>query len=152
MPASKSWSDTFRDAAISGGAASLASALVLAARGSRELGDVAAPLNGPSQWVWGRQAPYRNGFSVRHTVLGYAIHHMAATFWALFYEKARPEARNAAALAAAVSATAAFVDYRLTPQRLTPGFEKRLSRTSLTMVYCAFALGLAAPVLLRRKD
>ena len=151
MPASKPWSHAFRDAALSGGAASLASALVLAARGRRELADVAAPLNGPSQWVWGKHAPYRNGFSVRHTVLGYAIHHLAATFWALFYEKARSEGRNPAALAAAITATAAFVDYRLTPERLTPGFEKRLSRESLVLVYCAFALGLAAPVLLRRK-
>jgi hypothetical protein len=150
MAASISWSDAFRDAAWSGGAASLASAIVLSLRGRRDLRDAAAPLNGPSQWVWGKQAPYRDGFSVRHTVVGYAIHHLAATFWALFYEKARPEERHPAALAIATSAIAGLVDFKLTPERLTPGFEKRLSRRSLVWVYAAFALGLAAPSLLRK--
>ena len=45
--------------------------------------------------------------------------------------------------AAATSAIAAFVDFRLTPARFTPGFEHRLSRKAIAVVYSAFAVGLA---------
>jgi hypothetical protein len=145
MAAAKSWPEALQDAVASGSAASIASALALAGFGKHELDDCAAPLNGPSQWVWGKHAPYRNGFSVRHTVTGYAIHHVAATFWALLYEKLRRGRRNALPLAVATSALAAVVDYKCTPRRLTPGFEKRLSKRALLAVYAAFALGLAVP-------
>src|SRR5690606_8083831 len=45
--------------------------------------------------------------------------------------------------AAAVAAGACLVDLRCTPQRLTPGFERRLSPSSLFVVYAAFGIGLA---------
>jgi hypothetical protein len=142
---SKSWPEALRDALVSGTAASLASTVALALSGRRELGDAAAPLNAPSQWVWGRHAKYRDGFTLRHTGVGYAIHHLASIFWAVFYEKAR---RGRPLQAAAVtSAVASVVDFRLTPRRLHPGFEKRLSRRALLGVYAAFALGLAAGAL-----
>jgi hypothetical protein len=35
------------------------------------------------------------------------------------------------------------VDYRLTPRRFMPGYERRLSRRSLGAVYAAFGAGLA---------
>ena len=141
------------DVLASGGAASIASSAALLAYGAVECGDAAAPLNGPSQWVWGRGAPYRNGFSWRYTFVGFLVHHLASTFWAVVYagvrgRHARP-ARIAAA-AACVSAVACAVDYQLTPQRLTPGFEKRLSRRALAGVYVVFAAGLAAGALWRR--
>jgi hypothetical protein len=152
MHPSKSWPEALEAAIASGSAASIASALVLAGMGKRELDDAAAPLNGPSQWVWGKHAPYRDGFSVRHTVTGYAIHHLAATFWAVLYEKLRPGRRYAAGHALATSAVAALVDFKLTPQRLTPGFEKRISGRAIVAVYAAFALGLALPALLRDRE
>jgi hypothetical protein len=132
-------------AVSSGSIASLASTIVLALRGKAEIDDIWAPLNGPSQWIWGRHAKYRNGFSLRHTAVGYAIHHVASIFWATFYERfcRRGSMRAIAEAAATTSALAAFVDYRLTPQRFTPGFEKRLSKRSLVLVYAAFGLGLA---------
>jgi hypothetical protein len=40
----------------------------------------------------------------------------------------------------------------LVPKRFTPGFEKRLSGPSLTLIYGALALGLAAGVLLRERE
>ena len=136
-------------ALLSGSAASIVSTAILVARGKAELDAPAAPLNGPSQWVWGRDAPYIDRPSVRHTVLGFGIHHLASIFWAFFYEAAlwRRGARDpatAAKIAAGTSAAAAFVDYCLTPQRLRPGFEKRLSVPSLVFVYAGFAAGLAA--------
>ena len=142
------------DALASGGAASLASSTALLAYGELECGDAAAPLNGPSQWVWGRRAPYRDGFTWRYTFVGFLVHHLASTFWGVVYEAVRgthaPPARSVTA-AACVSAIACGVDYRLTPQRLTPGFEKRLSRRALAGVYVIFAAGLAAGALMRSR-
>ena len=141
------------DTLASGGMASIASSVALLAYGERECGDPAAPLNGPSQWVWGRHAPYRDGFSWRYTGVGFLVHHLASNFWALLYEALRRRgglARDVAA-AAAISTVAFVVDYRLTPQRLTPGFQNRLSRAALLGVYVVFAAGLAAGALAARR-
>jgi hypothetical protein len=145
-----------RDALVSGAIASLASTAVLAMMGRRELDDAATPLNGPSQWVWGRHAPYRDGLSLHYTATGYAVHHAASTFWGFLYEAMRRmlRGRGAAgdiAAAAATTVIAGVVDFRLTPQRLRPGFEKRLSAGAVAMAYVAFAAGLAAHAWLRRK-
>ena len=97
----------------------------------------------------------KDGASVKHTLSGYVIHHAMSVFWALFFERFRP-GRNLQPIdtllsAAATSAAACFVDYRLTPKRLTPGFERRLSRKSLALVYAGFAIGLAVGALLQDR-
>ena len=43
----------------------------------------------------------------------------------------------------ALSALAAWVDLAVVPPALSPGFERRLSRGSLCLVYLGFAAGLA---------
>ena len=155
MPAASPAVRLLRDALVSGSVASVVSTLALALRGRRDVDDAAAPVNGPSQWIWGRRAPYQDGFSLRHTVVGYGIHHAASVFWALLYEllcTGKAGVRCSPATAAVVtSVTANVVDFRLTPQRLRPGFEKRLSNRSLLLVYGAFALGLASVRLARRR-
>src|SRR5439155_9381492 len=128
--------------------AALASAAVLTWRGRRDAEDAWAPLNGPSQWVWGRSAPNARGFSVRHTVVGYAIHHLAATFWATFFERVCLAVPHPMPLAVGTAAIANGVDYLLTPKRLQPGYERQLSRRSLAFAYGAFALGLAAAAIM----
>ena len=45
---------------------------------------------------------------------------------------------------AAVAAAAYVIDYHLIPKRFTPGFEKRVSGKSLTAIFAALAIGLAA--------
>jgi hypothetical protein len=145
-----------QDALITGALAAIASALMLLASGRREVRDAAAPMNAPSQWIRGLRAPYRSGFSWRYTGLGYLVHHFAATFWAFLFEALRPGRRDGSARAdvAAAIATAAIanvVDFRLTPERLTPGYQKRLSRRALFVVYAAFAAGLAAGALRHRR-
>ena len=78
-------------------------------------------------------------------------------FWAVLHAKAwgaRPEAkRPLPALAGAVAAAgvASFVDYQLTPKRLTPGFEHRLGKPEMVNVYAGFAIGLAIGSLLMKK-
>jgi hypothetical protein len=143
-------------ATVSGSVASLLSTFALAVCGKAEQGDPFLPLNGPSQWIFGRNAPYRSGFCLPHTPVGYLIHHSMSVFWALFFEKWMGPKRQSSVMkalpqAAATAALACFVDYRLTPKRLTPGFEKKLSRKSLAIVYAAFAIGLAAGLALDRE-
>jgi hypothetical protein len=151
------WKDAAARAAYSGTSAALLSAAVLAFRGKRETGSAAAALNGPSQWIWGPRAADKRGASVRHTLLGYGIHHFAAFGWALLFEKhiaSRVERRGAGTqLLAGVAAAAVScaVDYGVARGRLQPGFERQLSLPSLALVYAAFGLGLAIRPLLHRR-
>jgi hypothetical protein len=144
----KTWQDAAADARFSGGAAAAGSLAMLALCGRREIGSAVAPINAPSHIVWGDRALRKNRPSVRYTVPGLALHLASSWFWAVLYEKvAAPQAgadplktlRNAG-LATAV---AAVVDLRAVPERLAPGFERRLSGTGLGLVYGAFAIGLA---------
>jgi hypothetical protein len=142
------WKTAARRAVVSGTAASLLSTAVLALAGKLERNAPAGPINGPSQWLFGRQAAYRRSPSLRYTVTGFLIHHAMATGWALLHERlfggnkqAQTPARRLRN-AATTAAVANFVDYKLTPRRLQPGFEAQLSKKSLLAVYVAFAVGL----------
>ena len=150
------WKQALREGLVSGSLASLASAGYLALAGNRS-SKPAAPLNAVSHWIYGDRAFYEDGPSVAHTATGYFIHHMASVFWGVLHAKAwgaRPEAKKplpAAAGAVASAAIACFVDYELTPKRLTPGFEHRLAKPQMVNVYACFALGLMAGSLLMKK-
>lgn len=138
-----------RKSVMSGSTASLLSAISLAILGKGELGKTAAPMNGPSQWVWGKYASFLNYFSWQYTGVGYIIHHAASIFWALFYEKncenmnPKKNCQEIIIPALMVSAVAYVVDFYVVPKRFSPGFERRLSKESLFIVYGVFALGLA---------
>jgi hypothetical protein len=153
----KSWSTALRDGVRSGSIASLTSTAALAACGECENGSVNAPTNAISHWLWGSRAEHEDGFSLRYTAVGFAIHHASSIWWAIFYERyfgrhaERCELAPASAGAALVAGLACTVDYTITPPRLRPGFEKRLSIASLALVYGAFAAGLVLHGALRRK-
>jgi len=143
------WKQAARDALVSGSMASITSTAALMACGDAEIGRPLAPTNAVGHWFFGDRATREDHFRWPDTIVGYVTHHAAAVFWALWYEKLfgaqRAVASPAKALAdaGAVAALACFVDYRLTPRRLMPGYERRLSRRSLAAVYTAFAAGLA---------
>jgi hypothetical protein len=143
------WKEAGRQALVSGAAASLLSTVALAVCGRIENRSAAGAVNGPSQWVHGRRAAHRRGATLRHTLLGFVIHHVMATGWALLHErafgarKANQSLAQRMAPAAVTAAVANVVDFKLTPKRLHPGFEAQLSRKSLLVVYAAFAVGLA---------
>jgi len=88
---------------------------------------------------------------------GYLIHHASATFWAVLFERFfgslldKKQAALTLKAATAATAVACFTDYQLTPQRLHPGFEKRLSTPALAVVYLSFGIGLAAGAMLCRR-
>lgn len=144
----KDWLQALRDGALSGAVASLTSTAALAACGNRENKSVPAPTNAISHWIWGERAARQDDLSLRYTGIGYAIHHASATLWAVLYEKWFGKLGEQRALlpavggAATVAALACTVDYTITPRRLRPGYEKRLSRPALVAVYAAFGAGL----------
>lgn len=148
--------ETTLRAVTGGAAASLLSAAALAVCGKLEGKRAAGPINGPSQWLWGRRAAHAQRASARHTLVGYAIHHLASTGWALLFERWRrrggtPTVARDVGAAAATAAAACFVDYKLTPKRLQPGFEVQLSKPSMAAVYGMFALGLALAATVTRR-
>ena len=150
------------DSVVSGSAAAMLSAAALSLRSKADENSWVGALNGPSQWLWGERAARSRRASLRHTAVGYAIHHGTAVFWALIFERicgrtnrdrlALPSAGRIVAEAAAMAAGAYIVDYGLTPRRLQPGFEKHLRARSMWIVYGAFAAGFVITNLVRRPQ
>lgn len=153
-----SWKHALREGAVSGSVASVLSAAALVLAGRRETRAPAAPVNAISHWIWDKPALREDGASLRHTLTGYLIHHAASVWWGVWHAKAwggRREAKRplpAVLGGAAGAALACAVDYRCTPERLTPGFEHRLSGRSMLAVYACFGLGLALGSMLVRAD
>ena len=149
------WKQAARDGVLTGTLASLGSAAAMVATSSFEKMPPAAATNAVSHWIWGDRAFAQNSLSLRYTATGYVVHHLSATFWAVLYEKVFGRTKRSPAAvvrdAAISTAVACFVDYQLTPHRLRPGYEQRLSRTSLFGVYGGFALGLVAAALIRKE-
>jgi hypothetical protein len=146
------WQRTGYPAVASG----LVSAVALLWRGRTELRRSAAPINAPSHWVWGDRALRQDGVTWRYTALGMVTHLASAMFWGVLYDLLRrrrrqPTVGNAVVDAALVTGTAACVDLVVVPQRLTPGFERRLSRPGLAWVYAGFMAGLVAGAALAKR-
>ncbi len=143
------WKIALRDGALAGSLASVLSTAVLAVAGVRQAGSAAAPTNAVSHWLWGEESLHAQRPDLRHTVAGYVTHHLASVFWAALYSRVVGQRESAKQVPQAIagglatSALACFVDYRLTPKRLTPGFEHRLSTGAMVAVYGALAAGFA---------
>lgn len=129
--------------------AALFSSAALAWRARVETGSPWTGFNAVSHVVHGKRALMVQRLTVSHTVLGAAVHGASAALWAVVFgwvagRRRRPPTVPEVLLdAAAVTAVAAVVDLKLVPERLTPGFERRLSRPGLALTYGALALGLA---------
>ncbi len=145
----KNWNDSIRHGIVSGAFASVLSTAALVACGRRETGSLFAPTNAISHWLWGDKAMRQDAPTFKYTAPGYVIHHASATFWAILFEHYadslldRKNSSTTLKASLAASAVACFVDYKMTPYRLQPGYEARLSRPSLFLVYAAFGVGLA---------
>jgi hypothetical protein len=142
-------------ALYSGSVASIVSMAVLAYFGRRQQRSALAPANAPSHWIWRDEALHERGFTLRHTVPGYLIHHGSSIFWAVFFERLLLDPPHhparAGGVAMAVAALAAAVDLKLTPRRFTPGFEHHLSGGALATMYAAFGAALFAVHALRGR-
>jgi hypothetical protein len=149
---------------VSGTISGITTTIAAAIAGKRETGSYSAPINATSHIAWGDEAARRDVPSMKYTVTGFLLNHAAAIMWAAIYEKwaaprmsrwfaRRPAIELLAPVvsAAAVTAGAYITDYYLVPKRFTPGYEKRVSGSSMAMIYGALALGLAASTMLRSR-
>lgn len=148
-------SKMIRRALLSGTLAAGAVTLVASFAARRSTGSAAAALNATSHFLWGHRAARQDAYSLKYTATGFAANYGASVFWALFYEylaqgKHRSRAR-ALLEGALVSAAAYITDYHSVPKRLTPGFELRIPRGALALVYAALALGLSVRDVARRR-
>ena len=147
---------TIRRAIVVGTVASLTSTAALAVLARKEGKAAFQPLNATSHWLHGQKAATFQGVDLAHTGTGYATHHAATIFWALFFARWRAvrQADGAFPLikdAILMSAIAAAVDYGATPKRFTPGWEFVLSRKAMAITYLAMAAGLAAGALMDER-
>ncbi|OZI52349.1 hypothetical protein [Bordetella genomosp. 4] len=153
-----SWRTSLAEGLRAGTAASVVSTAVLIAGGRAHTGHAFSATNATSHWVWGRPALYVNAPSMRHTAIGYIVHHGASIFWAALHAQAtahKPNADSPRAVmtsAMVTSAVACLVDFWLTPARLTPGFEHRLPRATIGVVYLAFGLAMGIGALCWRRS
>jgi hypothetical protein len=152
------WKTALQRGLVGGATSSVMSTVALALLGKGEANSAYAPTNAVSHWFWGEKAARQNEASLTYTLPGYLIHHGSATFWAVLFERYcghlldRRDTATTLGVATAASAVACFTDYQLTPRRLHPGYEKRLSRPALAVVYGAFGVGLAAGAMLCRRS
>jgi len=148
------WKRTLREGLVSGTLAGLLSAVVLAVTGKRETGSAVAAVNAESHWLWGDESLQEDRPTLRHTLTGFVTHQLSTVFWATLYALVRGERKavhrvpEALIGGIATSVAAAAIDYTLVPKRVTPGFEHRLSKTSMVGVFAAIAAGIAIGALL----
>jgi hypothetical protein len=133
----------------SSASAAIATTAAIAACGRQEDVSPWAPLNAISHIAWGDEAASHVSRSWKYSATGIGLNTSAMVLWGAVYAclASRATTRSASpALAAgiATAATAYMVDYHVVPERLTPGFEKRLSGRSLFVIFASLALGLAA--------
>jgi hypothetical protein len=141
------------NAACTGAVVAAVTTAVLAARGRRR-GSAIAPINATSHVLWGDDAGAQDLASARYTAPGLAINAAACGFWAAIYEWTFGRSRSPAARAAggpAVAALAYVTDYHVVPRRLTPGWELRLGKRDLAVVFAAIALALPVRALLQHR-
>jgi hypothetical protein len=132
-----------------GTTASLLSSAALLTGGHLDRGRALATHNGPAQWVYGTQAAKRRSVDLRHTGVGFLVHHASSCFWAYIQQRllrrgGKPKRAPEHLIAATTVATVAYiVDYHVAPRRLQPGFENHVPPAGLIAAYVAFGLGLA---------
>lgn len=132
-----------REALMAGSFASVLSTFTLAWAGHSEVRSAVAPLNAVSHWRWGRPAFHQREFSVRHTLLGYSIHHCASIWWAAVHAAAtmhHPRSQQPAQVVAGALTTCVVACFgglqmhartsqtRLRAPPLTPPVRWRISR------------------------
>jgi hypothetical protein len=139
-----------------GSLAGVVTMAALALLGRREAGSGVAPINATSHVLYGDEAGTADRVDAKHTLPGLLINTGAGIFWALVRELtlARTKSPGPAKAAAAGAATAGLayaVDYHLIPRRLTPGWERRLSRKSVALGFVALGVALTVAGIVRAR-
>ena len=142
------WEESITHGLQGAALATLGTTAVAALAGELENHAPLGPINAVSHILFGDEAAKHDELSAKHTLAGALLNTAAIGSWAvvgelIFGGERRPTNLPAALAAGAAVAGIAYVtDYHLVPDRLTPGFEKRLSNKSLLAIYGALAVGL----------
>ena len=129
-----------------------ATTLALLLLSSKDTGHPAAALNATSHILWGDEATKYDRVDVRHTLVGALLNVGAISLWSAL-QLLLPQPRSllaAARNAIAVTGLAYATDFHFVPARLTPGFERRLSKKSLLGTYVELAASLTVSALAAR--
>ena len=145
-------SDTISTGAVAAASTTAAMAIL----GKLENDSAVSSINAVSHMVWGDEAVETDALDAAHTLAGASLNAAAVTAWAGVHElfmprTGTPTLQRALLSGAATAALAYATDYHIVPKRLTPGFEKRLSRPALFGVFATLALSLAAASLGRGR-
>ncbi len=91
--------------------------------------------------------------SPRESRLGVLINGTAMAAWGVLYEGALTVTNTSSSplTAALATATAYVIDYKIVPKRFTPGIEKRLSQSSVLLIYAVLGVTFALSPLWNRK-
>jgi hypothetical protein len=143
-----------KDTITTGAMATASTTAALAILGKLENDSAVSPINAVSHMLWGDEAADTDVVDTEHTLAGAGLNAAAVTSWAGLFElfmprKGAPSVQRALLAGTATAAAAYYTDYHLVPERLTPGFEKRLSQPALIGVFATLALSLAAASLCR---
>jgi len=134
------------------GAATITAAL--AAMGKAK-GDTTAwdPFNAISHMIFGDRAAGVEGFSPRETLSGLGLNIGSLGVWGGLYERLAGKVEFPASLGAGAAASALIwlLDYKILPERLRPGFEKRLGGRSVAATYVLLALVLGLSPLWKKR-
>lgn len=136
--------ETLRQAAFSGSAAAMTSAVVAARLAMASGSSPYASLNAVSHCLWRNRAFAQQRLSARYSGIGAAIHWGSGVFWGALFETLRGKSASPSrsiGAAAATSAAAYVIDYHIVPKRVTPGFEAHIPTRSFPLIYGALALG-----------
>ncbi len=142
------------DGVITGLAGAAATSAAIAAFGQAKEGSAWTPFNAIAHMLFGESATPVEGFAPRETLSGLGLNVSALGVWGALYEKLAgkvpfPQSLCAGALAAALIW---LIDYKIVPERLRPGFEKRLGPDSIAAVYVLLALTLGLSPLWKKDE
>ena len=131
-----------RDGIITGGAAAAAVTATIAAFGQAKEGSAWTPFNAIAHMLFGEKAVGVEGWAPKETLSGLGLNAGALATWGLLYEKLAGKVPFPASLGAGAAASALIwlIDYKIVPDRLRPGFEKRLGSPSVAAAYILLAL------------
>jgi len=137
---------------VTGAAGALATTAVIAAWGQAKTGSPWTPFNAVSHMIFGENAANRDGFVPRETLIGLGLNATALVTWGVLYEAIAGNTPLPASLATGTVATGVIyaLDYHILPERLRPGFEKRLGGGAIVAAYTALALVFGLSPLWRR--
>jgi hypothetical protein len=145
------------DALWEGAVATAATTTMAALCGELENHRAMAPVNAVSHILWGDKATRQSRPSLKYTVPGLLLNGAAVTSWALLKglmfgpQERKKSAAQALTEGAIISGIAYVTDYYVVPERLTPGFEHRLSNKSLAGIYGVLAVSLGLANWLRKQ-